>query len=216
MDPKPWFHRFQDFFLPREARQDKPWLGWLLLVCVTLFGLSLLAILGTLLFGVDAFSRFGAGTLGGEAEFKAGGANDFGAGVGIARLWLFGLLSAVPLSLFRLWWLFSRSDHPRSVHADMPKARQGDPMAAHRVALHYRERDPSAARSWLQRAAQGGSPQAMVDLALDLQEGRGGPKDLAAARAWLLHAQAAGAPEARELLERVEAQLADRFSEQGR
>jgi TPR repeat protein len=56
----------------------------------------------------------------------------------------------------------------------------------------------------------------MVDLALDLQEGRGGPKDLAAARAWLLHAQAAGAPEARELLERVEAQLADRFSEQGR
>jgi TPR repeat protein len=89
-------------------------------------------------------------------------------------------------------------------------------MAGHRIAQHYRDRDPATARAWLMRSAQGGAPQAMVDLARELQEGRGGPRDLPSARTWLLKAQASGAPEAQALLDKVEAQLADRFSEQGR
>jgi hypothetical protein len=215
MHLKAWFQQFLDRCLPTETKRDKPWLGWLLKVSVILAALFLLFTFGLLVFLVDSFTRFGSGTLGGQADFTPGGAHDFNGGLGIARLWLVSLLSVVPLSVFRIWWLFSRSDRPRSVHGDMAAAQRGEPQAAHRVARHYRDRDPSAARSWLLRAAQGGSPQAMVDLARELQEGRGGPRDLGAARAWLQRAQAAGAPGAAELLEQVEAQLGDRFSERG-
>jgi TPR repeat protein len=55
----------------------------------------------------------------------------------------------------------------------------------------------------------------MVDLAQDLREGRGGPRDLAMARAWLLRAAVVNAPNAKTLLAEVEAQLGDRHSERG-
>jgi TPR repeat protein len=55
----------------------------------------------------------------------------------------------------------------------------------------------------------------MVELAQDLREGRGGPRDLASAQGWLLRASALGTPDARRLLAEVDAQLGDIHSERG-
>jgi len=216
MSPSIWFRQFLDGCVPSEARRNKPWLGWLLLVSVILFLLFILFTLGLLFYVVDSLARFGSGTLGGKATFTPGGVDDFSRGVGIARIWALGLFSTVPLCLLRLWWIFGRAERPRGLPRHLDAAKRGEAKAGHRVAQHYRDRDPAAARVWLLKAAHGGSPQAMVDLAREYQEGRGGPRDLPSARVWLQKALAAGAPEAQGLLEQVEAQLADRYSEQGR
>ena len=55
----------------------------------------------------------------------------------------------------------------------------------------------------------------MVDLAMDLREGRGGPRDLISAQGWLRRASAEGAPHAKTLLAEVDALLGDRHSERG-
>lgn len=206
------FRRALDWCLPPEARQDRRWIGWLLWSAVVLIALFALATVVGLVFLIDSLARHGSGTLGGQASFAAQGSADFSRGIAIARWWLMGLWMVVPLSLFRLWWHFGRGDRPMAVHADMKAAEAGDGAAAYRLGRHYRDRDPGSARAWLARAAHAGVPEAMVDLAQDLREGRGGPRDLASARGWLLRASVAGDPQATELLAQVEAQLGNRHS----
>ena len=118
----------------------------------------------------------------------------------MAIFWLFAVLSVVVIGLFYFWWQFFRGEGPQGGHTDLAAAQAGDGVAAHRLGLHYRHRDPGSARAWLAKAAHAGVPEAMVDLALDLREGRGGPKDLASAHGWLLRARTAGAPGAKEHL----------------
>ena len=204
------FQRVVDGCLPAESRRDHPWLGYVLVGGLGLFGVFILLSLGLFLYVIDALVSTGSHTLDGKGSF------DFGPGLAIARLWLFSLLSIPVLSLFRIWWLFSRDERPREVHEAMEGAHRGDPGAAHRVALHYQSKDPAAARSWLLKAAQAGSAQAMVDLARELREGQGGPKDLPMARAWAQSAADHGAPGAEALLAQLDAQLGDRFSTLGR
>lgn len=211
----PRFQRFLDWCLPPAARQDKRWIGWLLLAGAILIVLFILFSILVLILLIDTLAQHGAGALGGEAAIQPGGPNDFSQGISIAHWWLFGLLSVVPLSLFRLWWHFGRSDRPGSASADLKAAQAGDGAAAFRLGQHYLHRDPSSARAWLSQAAHAGIAEAMVELARDLREGRGGPRDLASARGWLTRAAAAGAPEAKGMLAQVEAQLGDRYSEQG-
>jgi len=219
MSPSGWSARtlqgLLDRCLPAEVRQERRWIGWLLLASVLLLVLFALFTLVILILLIDSLTRHGSGSLGGEASFAANGPSDFSRGLSIARWWLFGLLSVVPLSLLRLWWHFGRNDRPARTHGDLEAAQAGDGAAAHRLARHYRDRDPSSARAWLSRAAHAGVPAAMVELAQDLREGRGGPRDLPSARAWLLRASVAGAPEAKALLAEVEVQIGDRHSELG-
>jgi TPR repeat protein len=99
------------------------------------------------------------------------------------------------------------------MHGDLDAAQRGDPEAAHRLGLHYRAKDPASARAWLAQAAHGGNPAAMVDLALELRDGHGGPRDLASAQGWLRRAATAGEPRAACLLAEVEARLGDRHSQ---
>ena len=210
MRPRELWQRVLAWCLPAESRLNHPWLGWVLVGSLVLFLVFLLASLGVFLYTIDSFVGAGPHNLDGKGGF------DFGPGLALARLWLLSLLSVPVLCLFRIWWLFAKEDRPREVHQAMAGARRGEPGAAHQVALHYADRDPSAARAWLLRAAQGGSAQAMVDLARELREGRGGPKDLPTARAWVLRAAEAGAPGAEALLGEIEAQLGDRYSTLGR
>ncbi len=200
--------RLFDWCLPPEAREDRRWIGWLLFAAVALVALFLLFSLVLLIVLIDSTASQGV-------DVFTDASSTYRQGVSVARWWLFGLLSIAPLSLFRLWWHFGRSDRPASAHGDLKAAQTGDGAAAHRLGQHYRHRDPSSARAWLAQAAHAGVPEAMVDLALDLREGRGGPKDLVSAQGWLLRARAAGAPGAKEYLAEVEAQLGDRHSEQG-
>lgn len=209
------FRRLLDWCLPPEARRDRRWIGWLLLAGVILVLIFALFSLVLLVFLVNSMSQHGTGSLGGEASYATNGPADFNRGLSIARWWLFGLLSVVPLTLLRLWWHFGRGDRPTGVHTDLKAAQAGDCAAAHRLGQHYLDRDPSSARAWLSRAAHAGVPEAMVDLARDLREGKGGPRDLASAQAWLLRATAAGHPHAKTLLDEVEAQLGNRHSERG-
>lgn len=209
------FRRILDWCLPPEVRRERRWIGWLLLAGAVLIALFALFTLGVLVVLVDSMARHGSGNLGGEASFAANGPADFSRGISIARWWLVGVWMVVPLSIFRLWWHFGRGDRPGRVHADLEAAQRGDGAAAHRLGRHYWDRDPGSARAWLARAAHAGEPGAMVDLAQDLREGRGGPRDLASARAWLLRASAAGDPRAQGLLAEVDAQLGDRHSERG-
>lgn len=203
--------RLFDWCLPPEARADRRWIGWLLFAAVILIALFALLSLVLLIVLVDTLATHGTGSLGGQSD----GSGNFRHGVSVARWWLIGLLSIVPLSLFRLWWHFGRSDRPAGIHGDLKAAQAGDGAAALRLGLHYRHRDPGSARAWLAKAAHAGVPEAMVELALDLREGRGGPKDLASAQGWLLRARTAGAPGAKEHLAAIEAQLGDRHSELG-
>ena len=213
--PRTAFQRFLDWCVPPEARQDKRWMGWLLWSSLALLGAGALGFLAYGIFAIDAMARHGAGPLEGQASYVVGGASDFSRGIAIARWWLFGLLSVAPISIFRLWWHFGRADRPMSVHGDLKAAQAGDAKAALRLGLHYQERDPPSARAWLAQAAHAGEPEAMVALARDLREGRGGPRDLASAWDWLLRASVAGTPDAKRLLAEVEAQLGNRHSEQG-
>ena len=201
--------RVLDWCCPPRSRLDHPWLGWVLVGCLALFLVFIVSSLGLFLYIIDALVSTGSHTLEGT------GPNDFTKWLIVMRVWLFSLLSVPPLCLFRIWWIFAKDGRPREVHPAMAGARRGDPGAAHRVALHYRDQDPAAARAWLARAAQAGSPQAMVELARELREGRGGPKDLPTARAWAQSALDAGAPGAGELLGQIDAQLGDRFSTLG-
>jgi len=209
------FRPLLDWALPPEAREDRRWIGWLLLASFILLLLFALFSVVVLLILIETLGRHGAGTLSGEASFEANGPQDFNRGFSIARWWLFGLLSVVPLSLFRLWWHFGRGDRPSGVHADLKAAEAGDGVAALRLGRHYRHRDACSARAWLARAAHAGVPEAMVELAQDLREGRGGPRDLPSAQGWLLQACALGNPEAKRLLADVDAQLSDIHSERG-
>jgi hypothetical protein len=209
------FRRLLDWALPPEAREDGRWIGWLLLASFILLLLFALFSMVLLLILIETLARHGAGTLGGEASFEANGPHDFNRGFSIARWWLFGLLSVVPLSLFRLWWHFGRGDRPSGVPADLKAADAGDGFAALRLGRHYRQRDACSARAWLVKASHAGVPEAMVELAQDLREGRGGPRDLASAQGWLLRASALGTPDARRLLAEVDAQLGDIHSERG-
>ncbi len=200
--------RLFDWCLPPEAREDRRWIGWLLFAAVALIGLFLIFSMVLLIVLIDSTASQGV-------DVFTDASSTYRRGVSVARWWLFGLLSIAPLSLFRLWWHFGRSDRPASTHGDLKAAQAGDGAAAHRLGLHYRHRDPGSARAWLAKAAHAGVPEAMVDLALDLREGRGGPKDLASAHGWLLRARTAGAPGAKEHLAAIEAQLGDRHSELG-
>ena len=53
-------------------------------------------------------------------------------------------------------------------------------------------KDPSQSRHWLEKAAEGGVPNAMHNLALDEHEGVGGPRDAAAAAEWFRRAAELG------------------------
>jgi|GEM_PF-5126382 len=209
------FRRLLDACLPPDSWREQRWVGWVLIGSVILLLLFVLFTVVVLLVLIETLARHGAGTLGGQAAYAVNGPHDFNRGFSIARWWLFGLLSIVPISLLRVWWHFVRGSRPSSVHADLDAAQAGDPGAALRLGLHYRDRDPGSARAWLSRAAHAGAPEAMVALAQDLREGRGGPRDLASARGWLLRASAAGHPEAANLLVLVDAQLGDRHSDRG-
>lgn len=192
--------------VPAAIAEGRPWVGYLLLSGLLLCLLAFLATVAALLYIAWAVGgREGDGGVGAE----------FSKGFPIALWWLFGLLSVVPISLFYLWWHFSRGSRPMDIHADLKAAQAGDAAAAHRVGRHYRDRDPSSSRAWLAKAAQAGLPEAMVELAQELRAGRGGPRDLASARGWLLRASALGDPEARALLAEVDAQLGDIHSERG-
>jgi preprotein translocase subunit SecG len=212
--PNAW-RRLLDRFVPPEVWAEKRWIGWLLLAGVIIIALFILLSLVGLIVLIDSLARHGAGDLGGQAGFEAGGPRDFSTGIAIARWWLVGIWLVVPLSLFRVWWHFSRGEGPRGVHADLEAAQAGDGAAAHRLGLHYRHRDPGSARAWLARAAHAGVTEAMVELAQDLREGRGGPRDLASAHGWLHRAANGGDPRAKALLAEVEAQLDDRHSQRG-
>ena len=203
-----FLRRLFDRCLPPEARHDRRWIGWLLFAAAVLIALFVLFSLVLLIVLVDSIASQGV-------EVLTDSSSPYRQGASVARWWLFGLLAIAPLSLFRLWWHFGRRDRPAGVPSDLRAAQAGDGAAAHRLGLHYRQKDPGSARAWLVRAAHAGVPEAMVDLALDLREGSGGPKDLASARGWLLRARAAGAPGAQEHLAEVEAQLGDRHSERG-
>lgn len=207
--------RLLDWCLPPEVRQERRWIGWLLLAGAILIALFALFTLALAVVIIDSMARHGSGSLEGQASFAVNGPADFSRGISIARWWLVGVWMVVPLSLFRLWWHFGRGDRPISVHSDLEAAQKGDGAAAYRLGQHYRDRDASSARAWLSRSAHAGHPEAMVELAKDLREGRGGPRDLASARGWLLRASAIGDPEARRLLAEVDAQLGDIHSERG-
>lgn len=207
--------RWFDKCLPPEARKDRRWIGWLLLASIILIVIFVLFSVVLLLFLVNSVAQHGSGTMGGEAAFVANGPADFRHGISVAHWWLFGVLSIVPLSLFRLWWQYGRGNQPMGVHADLGAAEAGDGMAAYRLGQHYQRKDPASARAWLSRAAHAGVPEAMMELAQDLREGRGGPRDLASAQGWLLRASATGTPGAKELLAEVDARIGNRHSEQG-
>jgi hypothetical protein len=215
MDPGRAWRNFHERYLAADTRWNQRWIGWVLGITVGLLLVFLLASLVLLVVLVDSFAHHGAGSLGGKAEFTPGDCFDMGPGLFMARLWLCSLLSVLPITFGWLWLLYSKGQRPLAGHRDLDAAQRGEPGAAHRVGLHYRDRDPSAARHWLARAAQAGEPAAMVDLARALRDGRGGPRDLASARGWLHRARVAGAPGAAEELAEVEAQLGDRFSEKG-
>lgn len=206
--------RIWEWCLPLDVRQERRWIGWLLLGGVVLVALWLLTLLGLMLFMVDSTARHGAGTLNGEAAFEPGGPADLGKNMLIARLWLVGLFLVAPLSLFRLWWHYGRGEGPAPPPPDLDAAQRGDAEAACRLAHEYEQKgDWISARAWLKTAAQAGHAPAMVDLAKDLREGRGGPKDLPTARAWLEKAVEAQEPRAPSLLRALEAQLKDRHTE---
>lgn len=181
--------------------EGRPWMGYLLGGAILLFLLCGFCLVAT---GLIALS-----TVAGRGNSEAS------KGIPMAIFWLFAVLSVVAIGLFYFWWQFFRGEGPRRGPTDLAAAQAGDGPAAHRLGRHYRHRDPGSARAWLAQAAHAGVPEAMVDLALDLREGRGGPRDLASARGWLLRAQAAGAPGAKEYLAEVEAQLGDRHSDLG-
>jgi len=181
-------------------------MGYLLLGGILLVLLSLLCLVAA---GLIALS-----VVAGRAEDDGVG-KEFAKGVPMALIWLFGVFSALGLGAFYFWWALLRGAKPGGVHKDVSAAQGGDALAAHRLGLHYRQRDPGSARAWLAQAARGGVPEAMVELALDLREGRGGPRDLVSARGWLQRATLAGEPRAAALLAEVEAQMGDRHSERG-
>lgn len=181
--------------------EGRPWMGYMLLGAILLFLFSGLCLVVA---GLIILSVVSGRENSGAAE-----------GIPAAILWLLAVLSVVGTGLFYFWWQFFRGEGPRGGPADLKAAQAGDAAAAHRLGLHYRHRDPGSARAWLAKAAHAGVPEAMVELALDLREGRGGPKDLPSAHGWLLRARAAGASGAREYLAEIEAQLGDRHSERG-
>lgn len=183
--------------LPEGWAEGRPWLGWLLVGGLALALLSAVAFVGFGLVIVWLVARHGAG--------------EMGHGLPYALWWIFGLLAVVPLSFFRLWWHFSRGSAPQRGPRELKAAERGDPRAAYQMACRYRGGDDLSARAWMLQAAQAGVPEAMVDLATLLREGRGGPRDLQAARAWLARATDAGEPRARALLAEVEARVGDRF-----
>lgn len=181
--------------------EGRSWMGYLLVGAILLLLLCALCLVVAGLIILSTVSgREGA---------------EYSRGIPMSLLWLLAVFSALGIAAFYFWWHFSRGEGPRRIHADLEAAQSGDGAAAHRLGQHYRHRDPGSARAWLARAAQAGVPEAMVELAQDLREGRGGPKDLASARGWLQRAAAAGAPNAKALLDEVEAQLGDRHSERG-
>jgi localization factor PodJL len=53
-------------------------------------------------------------------------------------------------------------------------------------------KDPTQSRRWLEKAAEGGQPRAMHNLALDEHEGVGGPRNAAAAAEWFRRAAELG------------------------
>ncbi len=181
--------------------EGRPWMGYVLLAAAILVLLGVLCLVAA---GLIVLSIVGG---------REG--SDFSKGIPMALLWLFGVFFALGIAAFYFWWALFRGDRPRRGHSDLEAAQSGDGTAAHRLGLHYRDRDPASARAWLSQAAHAGVAEAMVELAQDLRLGRGGPRDLASARAWLLRAAAASAPRAQALLEEVEAQLGDRHSERG-
>lgn len=181
----------------RERADGKPWVGWLLFAGLAV---SLLSGVGFVVLGLVIVWRV-----------AGHGAGELAHGMSLALIWLLALLAVVPLSILRVWWIFSRDSVPRRAPRDLEAAERGDHAAAHRLGQGYLGRDPLSARAWFLRAAQAGSPEAMVELATLLREGRGGPRDLPAARIWLARATNAGEPRARALLAEVEARLGDRF-----
>ncbi len=187
--------------LSKWKKEGRPWMGYLLGGAILLFLLCGFCLVAA---GLIALS-----TVAGRGNSEAS------KGIPMAIFWLFAVLSVVAIGLFYFWWQFFRGEGPQGGHTDLAAAQAGDGVAAHRLGLHYRHRDPGSARAWLAKAAHAGVPEAMVDLALDLREGRGGPKDLASAHGWLLRARTAGAPGAKEHLAAIEAQLSDRHSELG-
>ncbi len=183
------------------ASEGRPWMGYLLLLAILLVILSLLVLIAT------GFIILGAVAGREDAEYSKGNP--------MALLWLCAMFFIVGVSLYYVWWHFARGSKPAAIHGDLKAAQGGDGLAAHRLGLHYGHRDPGSARAWLIQAACAGVPAAMVDLAQDLREGRGGPRDLASAQGWLLRASVAGEPRAQALLAEVEARMGDSHSERG-
>lgn len=188
------------------ASEGRPWMGYLLLgsIALVVIGFLVLVATGLIILGVV-----------GGREGDGGAGKAFAQGTPMALLWLFAMLLVVGLSLAYVWWSFARGNKPPAIHGDLKAAQGGDALAAHRLGQHYRHRDPGSARAWFAQAAHAGVPEAMVDLAQDLREGRGGPRDLASAREWLHRASLSGEPRAAALLAEVDAQIGDRHSERG-
>lgn len=88
------------------------------------------------------------------------------------------------------------------------RARDGDPEACFQLADRYLRgeedlpRDDASGRHWLERAALGGHPEAMVRLAALLKEGRGGARNPGEGRDWLRKAEQRGHRHAARLLVR--------------
>jgi hypothetical protein len=70
-------------------------------------------------------------------------------------------------------------------------------------------RDDRAAAQWLRRAAQQGHSGAQLSLALALAEGRGVDKDASEAYGWMREAARRGNPKAKELVEKMRANLSE-------
>jgi hypothetical protein len=184
--------------LSRAFREGRPWMGWVLLATLAIVLLCPPAGILFLLYIVYQVASHGAG------EFRHG--------LSTALIWAFTLLSAIFLVLLRYYWEYGRGTRPTGKSRKWKAAEAGDVNAAFQVAQGYLQVDPPSARAWLLKAAHGGHPGAMVELAGILQAGLGGPKDLTSARHWLLRAKELGESRADALLAQVEAKLADRFS----
>ena len=105
-------------------------------------------------------------------------------------------------------------DHRAAVRLLTPRARAGDPVAAHNLAILLAEglgtsRDDRAAARWMRLAAEAGLTSAQNTLALMYLHGRGVARDRRAAVRWLAEAARGGHPLARaNLLEVMRAGLA--------
>ena len=119
-----------------------------------------------------------------------------------------------------LAWMYSqgvggRSDPARAARLYLQAARAGDASAQNNAGELYESGrgtkvDPKLAFDWYRKAAEAGFPAAQFNLGRLYAAGTGTPRDFAEARKWLEKAEQGGIAAARQLLDWMDKEQADK------